>query len=219
MTVLPSVSSLRALRRFAKVARARRPFMGFGDPVLEGMPGDRRGIEIASVFRGALADVDTVRRLPPLPETADELRAIAKVLNAGDGAVFLGNQATEWTVRNTDLSDSRVLAFATHGLVAGQISGAAEPALVLTPPAGQAHHAHAGRGRRTSGHRPRRGAQALDAGADGGSRKPAFRPPTVLGSVRGRRRGRRSEAIGTMNPGCPGNRLQDSHSASVVSGV
>jgi len=30
------------------------------------MPGDRRGIEIASVFRGALADVDTVRRLPPL---------------------------------------------------------------------------------------------------------------------------------------------------------
>ncbi len=95
MTVLPSVSSLRALRRFAKVARARRPFTGFGDPVLEGMPGDRRGIEIASVFRGALADVDTVRRLPPLPETADELRAIAKVLNAGDGAVFLGNQATE----------------------------------------------------------------------------------------------------------------------------
>ena len=66
MTVLPSVSSLRALRRFAKVARARRPFIGFGDPVLEGPAGDRRGIEIASVFRGALADVETVRRLPPL---------------------------------------------------------------------------------------------------------------------------------------------------------
>ncbi len=49
--------------------------------------------------------------------------------------MFLGNQATERTVRNTDLSDSRVLAFATHGLVAGQIKGAAEPALVLTPPA------------------------------------------------------------------------------------
>ena len=134
MTVLPSVSSLRALRRFAKVARARRPFMGFGDPVLEGMSGDRRGpspggygpqggIEIASVFRGAMADVDAVRRLPPLPETADELRAIAGVLNAGDGAVFLGRQATERTVRNTKLSDSRVLAFATHWLVAGEITG------------------------------------------------------------------------------------------------
>ncbi len=54
------------------------------------MPGDRRGpspggfgpqggIEIASLFRGAMADVDAVRRLPPLPETADELRAIAKM--------------------------------------------------------------------------------------------------------------------------------------------
>jgi len=77
----------------------------------------------------------SIREAARVPETADELRAIAKVLNAGDGAVFLGNQATERAVRNTDLSDSRVLAFATHGLVAGQISGAAEPALVLTPPA------------------------------------------------------------------------------------
>ena len=48
------------------------------------------------------------------------------MLNAGDGAVFLGRQATERTVRNTKLSDSRVLAFATHGLVAGQVTGAAE---------------------------------------------------------------------------------------------
>ena len=135
MTVLPSVSSLRALRRFAKVAKARKPFTGFGDPVLEGRPGDARGVQIAGLFRGALADVDAVRRLAPLPETADELRAIAKVLNAGEGSVFLGNQATERAVRNTDLSDSRVLAFATHALVAGQIKGAAEPALVLTPPA------------------------------------------------------------------------------------
>ncbi len=109
--------------------------MGFGDPVLEGRPGEARGIQIAGLFRGALADVDAVRRLAPLPETADELRAIATVLNAGEGSVFLGNQATERAVRNTDLSDSRVLAFATHALVAGQIKGAAEPALVLTPPA------------------------------------------------------------------------------------
>ncbi len=33
MTVLPSVSSLRALRRFAKVARAKKPFKGFGERV------------------------------------------------------------------------------------------------------------------------------------------------------------------------------------------
>ena len=28
---------------------------------------------------------------PKVPETADKLRAIARVLNAGEGAVFLGN--------------------------------------------------------------------------------------------------------------------------------
>ncbi len=134
MTVLPSVSSLKALRRFARTAQSRKPFMGFGDPVLEGRPGDRRGIRMASVFRGARADVTALRRLPPLPETADELRAIAAVLNAGDDALILGRQATEATVRNTDLSDRRILAFATHGLVAGQIEGQGEPALVLTPP-------------------------------------------------------------------------------------
>ena len=33
-----------------------------------------------------------------------------------------------------DLSDYRVLAFATHGLVSGELSGLGEPALVFTPP-------------------------------------------------------------------------------------
>ena len=34
-----------------------------------------------------------------------------------------------------DLSDIRVLAFATHGLMPGEFEGVNEPALVLTPPA------------------------------------------------------------------------------------
>lgn len=33
-----------------------------------------------------------------------------------------------------DLSSYRVVAFATHGLMAGQFDGYGEPALVLTPP-------------------------------------------------------------------------------------
>ena len=35
-TVLPAVSSLKALRAFAKVSRAPEPFIGFGDPALDG---------------------------------------------------------------------------------------------------------------------------------------------------------------------------------------
>ena len=41
---------------------------------------------------------------------------------------------TETRVRSMDLSEYSILAFATHGLVSGELKGLAEPALVLTPP-------------------------------------------------------------------------------------
>ncbi|MCH7633940.1 MAG: CHAT domain-containing protein [Proteobacteria bacterium] len=135
MTVLPSVSSLRALRSFARATRAKLPFVGFGDPALEGKPGGARGIELAALFpRGAVADVVAVRNLPPLPDTADELRAIARALKASDDEIYLGARATEGRLKTMDLSRYRVLAFATHGLVGEDIKGLAEPGLVLTPP-------------------------------------------------------------------------------------
>jgi hypothetical protein len=36
--------------------------------------------------------------------------------------------------KSLELFQSRILAFATHGLVSGEMKGLAEPALVLTPP-------------------------------------------------------------------------------------
>ena len=69
-----------------------------------------------------------------LPETADELKAIAATLKAGTASLHLGESATETRVKSLDLSRSRNLAFATHGLMAGELKGFAEPALVLTPP-------------------------------------------------------------------------------------
>ena len=135
MTVLPSVSSLRALRRFAKATLASRPFIGFGDPKLEGDPGKGRGIDVAALFtRGVVADVDAVRDLARLPDTAGEIKSLAKAQGADDTAVYLQDRATETQVRSMDLSGYRILAFATHGLVAGELKGVAEPALVLTPP-------------------------------------------------------------------------------------
>ncbi len=85
--------------------------------------------------RGAVADVAEVRKLPPLPETAGELRAIAATLKASDAALHLGPDATETQVKRLDLARYRTLAFATHGLMAGDFKGMAEPALVMTPPA------------------------------------------------------------------------------------
>jgi CHAT domain-containing protein len=134
VTTLPSVASLRALRTFAQNARAASPFIGVGDPALEGPPGSARGVKLAGLFRGAVADVDAVRKLPPLPDTADELRALARAQGAGPEALYLRERASEATLKTLKLDEFRVLAFATHGLVAGELQDLAEPALVLTPP-------------------------------------------------------------------------------------
>jgi CHAT domain-containing protein len=47
--------------------------------------------------------------------------------------VFLRERSTETLVKSLDLSKKRVIAFATHGLVAGEF-GFGEPGLVFTPP-------------------------------------------------------------------------------------
>lgn len=132
---LPSVPSLRALRRFERGAHAPEPFIGFGDPMLDGAKGKARNVSMAKVFaRGALADIGEVRRLPRLPETADELKNIARSLGSTGGNVWLRDAATERRAKSVDLSQFRVVAFATHGLITGDFPGLAQPALVLTPP-------------------------------------------------------------------------------------
>ena len=137
-TVLPGVSSLRALREFAANGEPPLPFLGVGNPVLKGSlkgEGGARGtIKLASLFRGALADVNLLRMLPPLPETATEIRQIAKILGAAESDLYLGERASEPLLRRAKLDRYRVVEFATHSLVSGQIEGLAEPALVLTPP-------------------------------------------------------------------------------------
>ena len=133
LTTLPSVSSLSALRTYARRALGTIPFIGVGDPLLKGHPGGNRGIRLATLYRGAIANVEAVRNLSPLSDTADELRALSRAVNGSPEHVFLRAQATETAVKEMDLTSGRVLAFANHGLVAGDLKNA-EPALVLTPP-------------------------------------------------------------------------------------
>jgi CHAT domain-containing protein/tetratricopeptide (TPR) repeat protein len=164
ITVLPAVSSLKALRELAKASNAKHPFIGFGNPLLSGPDGsDRRAWErqsckssppmanvasrrvrgaIPNLFRNGLADIEEVRAQYPLPETADELCAVARSTGAADGAVYLGEKASEVTVKalsaNGALAQAKVVHFATHGLLAGETAmlaaARAEPALILTPP-------------------------------------------------------------------------------------
>ena len=73
--------------------------------------------------------------LPALPDTADELKAIAQKLGVPDSDIYLGRNASESNVKRAALSDYRIVYFATHGLVAGDVKGLAEPSLALSIPA------------------------------------------------------------------------------------
>lgn len=137
ISVLPSTGSLKSLRAVAGRSKAAQPFIGFGDPAFGGAPGDTRSLAaLGSLCRdGSAVDVELVRGLPRLRDTAGELRQIAQALHAPESDVILGAQATEKRVRGTDLSQYRVVAFATHGLLPGELKCKSEPALALTPPA------------------------------------------------------------------------------------
>jgi CHAT domain-containing protein len=73
-----------------------------------------------------------------LPETAIEVRRIAEVLKANKNNLKFGADASERTVKNAKLDNYRIVYFATHALVAGEVEKfakvKAEPALALTIP-------------------------------------------------------------------------------------
>ena len=135
ITVLPAASSLTALRLFARKTPGSRPFLGVGDPLLEGDAGAEVGLEeLPDEEDGSGVDPARLRRLARLPDSADELEQIARLLGvAPEESLYLGARASESTVRALPLAEYRIVQFATHGLVTGEL-GVSEPALVLTPP-------------------------------------------------------------------------------------
>ena len=135
MTTLPSIGSLPALRSLAKHAKSTKPFIGFGDPILFGDFATERDFKAANLFsRGMVANAEKVRLLMRLPDTAEELKAIAKSLSVDNSTVYLQGRASETNVKRLNLADYKVITFSTHGLMANEFAEVAEPALVLTPP-------------------------------------------------------------------------------------
>jgi tetratricopeptide (TPR) repeat protein/CHAT domain-containing protein len=166
ITVLPAVSSLKALRQYAKQSHASEAYIGFGDPLLDGEPsiyaGDLSRAKLArekqcmptrvalisdpgsgarAATRGTTSsiDVEDIRRQEPLPETADELCDVARDLGVDPARdVYIGAKATETEIKRLSqdgtLAKYKVVHFATHGLVAGDLSSTSEPGLLLTPP-------------------------------------------------------------------------------------
>jgi CHAT domain-containing protein/Tfp pilus assembly protein PilF len=146
ISVLPAVASLETLRSSARAGTDAKPMIGFGDPVFNpnrSQEGDRRMARsrghvraYSDYWRGAGLDrAMLMQALPQLPDTAEELRTIAQALGAPAADIILGRDATVTAVKRAPLANYRIVYFATHGLVAGDIKGVAEPSLALSVPA------------------------------------------------------------------------------------
>ncbi|MEE8433951.1 MAG: CHAT domain-containing protein, partial [bacterium] len=73
--------------------------------------------------------------LQRLPDTRGEIQKIAEILGADlTQDVFLGRANSESRVKSMNLSNRRVIAFATHALVPGDLDGLRQPALALSSP-------------------------------------------------------------------------------------
>jgi CHAT domain-containing protein/Tfp pilus assembly protein PilF len=122
---------------WAKLARERQWCPETQPPRIAARDGTSRSVRRLDT-RGGLASLAHLKAQVPLPETADELCAVARAVKAEPRDIRLGSQATEREVRRLnaggDLVKYRMLHFATHGAVAGEIAGASEPGLILTPP-------------------------------------------------------------------------------------
>ena len=139
-SLLPSVVALEQFRQVAGSSQARLPFIGFGDPVFSttGPAGTVRGSGsgVDRVVEDCEFNARTLSQLAQLPETEVELRTLARTLGARpDQAVVLGRQATVSTVEASNLQNYRIIAFATHALLPGELDCLKEPALALTPQA------------------------------------------------------------------------------------
>lgn len=160
ITQVPSVSAWLAGKQLAGAKPAPELLMGWGDPQFvadaatgqAGQMGSSGATRNVLLTRAAtLADPDSDKvisqgalrygDIPPLPETRGELVAIAASLKADAGRdLRLGGQATRASVlqsnQSGELQNKKVLVFATHGLMAGDLPNLNQPALALAATGG-----------------------------------------------------------------------------------
>lgn len=159
-----SASSLVAQRNVHRQEVGQSPFIGFGDPLFSAgteiagqpassvrqlrVPPTRDVLQpVVNQAQQSMQPVEQIAQpnlptlsqafalLPPLPDTADELTEIARTLGASPQAnLYLGARASKANVERADLARYRVIAFATHGLKAGELAGLDQPALALANP-------------------------------------------------------------------------------------
>jgi CHAT domain-containing protein len=145
---VPSVTALTALRSLPPGNPNRKNFIGFGDPYFSAQQEQQadkvakatqlatRGkpLNLRSAPKTSGVSSAELALLPRLPDTSTELEEIGKAIGASDGDIYLHKQASVKQVMSMDLSNRKVVMFATHGLVPGELNGLTQPALALSSP-------------------------------------------------------------------------------------
>jgi CHAT domain-containing protein len=143
---LPSVNALASLRSAPTITVERKSFIGFGDPLFSNEQAKQidkpstqlatrgRPLNLRNSPKTSKVSSAELALLPRLPDTSLEIMEIAKVLKAEDSDIFLQRNASVKKVMSSDLSNRKIVMFATHGLVPGELDGLTQPALAMSTP-------------------------------------------------------------------------------------
>ncbi len=156
---VPTASGWLSLKRFGKVPSSVQPLIAWGDPLFDGKAAQKmasatgsstvrsvvqtRSAQSAGLEQSAEDSYLSYSRIPPLPETRDEVQELAKILGADPRTdLVLGAEATRVSVLKSSasgqLGKKQVVVFATHGLLAGDLPNLNQPALAMAASANPA---------------------------------------------------------------------------------
>ena len=140
---IPTLGAFVTLRSTRLAGNQPHLLMAFGNPVLgPAQTGTTQRSSMTaftgSCLSGGVTPPQLLRSLASLPDTAGEIGAVTQALRSASVTVKLGADANEQALRREPLDQYRILYFATHGLLPGELRCQSEPGLVLTPPSSPA---------------------------------------------------------------------------------
>lgn len=147
LSQVPSVGAWLSLRALPRRQLPQQVLIAWGDPVFNPAQAGGQTGTVRNLAMPAGTDPKDLERdlpdgarlyhgIPALPETRDELQELARALQADPQRdLVLGQQATRESVlqanRSGQLAQRKVVVFATHGLMAGDLPRLTQPALAM----------------------------------------------------------------------------------------
>ena len=147
---VPTANGWLSLKRLSSQPAAPQALLAWGDPAFDANAAQVaaaggstvRAVPVTRTLEGHarnIMDASTYvnySKIPPLPETRDEVLQLAKILQADPRQdLVLGPEATRASVlkhsSSGQLAKKQVVVFATHGLLAGDLPNLNQPALAM----------------------------------------------------------------------------------------